>query len=319
MRRKERLARLRQLTEDEEILGNIDCVAFDQEELAELYDRGVETIYLCEGKFKIPKSKQGLDYILVGEPEVNGLRKPQKMEQEETAAFEDSLSIPSSTVETLVSIAETLKTFSETSTSIYTFYLQKQVNNIAFHGFEMSYQGTDIHSKHDAERKAARIFESIYDQAIDFFSTCSEASLAKPISREFNQLIGNPINQLKAVLKELDEFFRENEDILGKIEDIDLEHFEEKALEIAEEKLDFYRIDGISSYMYKITYDSWDHDPPGLFGKKDWNFDGSDAVSSLADDLQQRGKQYIEYVISGYENDIIKPIIDLIEELRKIL
>lgn len=62
MRRKERLAHLRQLTDDEEILRKIDCVAFDQEELAELYDRGVETIYLCEGKFKIPKSKQDLTY-----------------------------------------------------------------------------------------------------------------------------------------------------------------------------------------------------------------------------------------------------------------
>ena len=58
IRQKERLAHLRQLTDDEEILRHIDRVAFDQEELAELYDRGVETIYLCEGNFKIPKSKQ---------------------------------------------------------------------------------------------------------------------------------------------------------------------------------------------------------------------------------------------------------------------
>ena len=74
IRQKERLAHLRQLTDDEEILRNIDCVAFDQEELAELYDRGVETIYLCEGNFKIPKSKQELNYTLVGEPVVEGLK-----------------------------------------------------------------------------------------------------------------------------------------------------------------------------------------------------------------------------------------------------
>lgn len=74
MRRKERLAHLRQLTDDEEILRKIDCVAFDQEELAELYDRGVETIYLCEGKFKIPKSKQDLTYQMVAGAEVSGLK-----------------------------------------------------------------------------------------------------------------------------------------------------------------------------------------------------------------------------------------------------
>lgn len=75
MRRKERLAHLRQLTDDEEILRRIDCVAFDQEELAELYDRGVETIYLCEGKFKIPKSKVGLEYIVTCGANVDGLAK----------------------------------------------------------------------------------------------------------------------------------------------------------------------------------------------------------------------------------------------------
>lgn len=73
MRRKERQARLLQLTEDEEILRNINSVAFNQEELAELYDRGVETIYLCEGKFKIPKSKKGLTYQMVAGAEVSGL------------------------------------------------------------------------------------------------------------------------------------------------------------------------------------------------------------------------------------------------------
>lgn len=75
MRQKERLAHLRQLTDDEEILRNIDSVAFDQEELAELYDHGVETIYLCEGKFKIPKSKQDLTYHMVAGAEVSGLEK----------------------------------------------------------------------------------------------------------------------------------------------------------------------------------------------------------------------------------------------------
>lgn len=65
-RRNGRIARLKQLTDDEEVLQNVDAVAFDQEELAELYDNGVQKIYLCEGEFRIPKSKQHLDYVLIG-------------------------------------------------------------------------------------------------------------------------------------------------------------------------------------------------------------------------------------------------------------
>lgn len=75
IRQKERLAHLRQLTDDEEILRHIDRVAFDQEELAELYDRGVETIYLCEGNFKIPKSKQDLTYQMIAGAKAYGLKK----------------------------------------------------------------------------------------------------------------------------------------------------------------------------------------------------------------------------------------------------
>lgn len=71
--RKERLSHLKQLTDDEEILRNIDSVAFNQEELAELYDKGVQKIYLCEGDFHIPKSKQDLEYVLVADATVEGL------------------------------------------------------------------------------------------------------------------------------------------------------------------------------------------------------------------------------------------------------
>lgn len=74
-RRNERMAKLKQFTDDAEILANIDDVAFDQEELADLYDRGTKKIYLCEGEFFIPKSKQNLEYILIGEPAVEGLKK----------------------------------------------------------------------------------------------------------------------------------------------------------------------------------------------------------------------------------------------------
>lgn len=73
IKQKERLAHLKQLTDEKEILQNVQYVAFNQEELEELYDSGAEKIYLCEGNFKISKSKQELEYILIGEPIVEGL------------------------------------------------------------------------------------------------------------------------------------------------------------------------------------------------------------------------------------------------------
>lgn len=71
--RKERLSKLKQYTDDEEIIANVDSVAFNQEELADLYDKGIEKIYLCEGNFKIPKSKASLTYHIIGDIDVEGL------------------------------------------------------------------------------------------------------------------------------------------------------------------------------------------------------------------------------------------------------
>lgn len=68
-----RIAKLKMYTDDAAIIDNIDLVAFDQEELAELYDEGAEKIYLCEGEFNIPRSKNKLTYIEVGNPVVSGL------------------------------------------------------------------------------------------------------------------------------------------------------------------------------------------------------------------------------------------------------
>lgn len=72
-RRNERIAKLKQFTDDEEIISNIDSVAFNQEELADLYDKGLEKIYLCEGDFTIPKSKQKLSYVVINGAKCKGL------------------------------------------------------------------------------------------------------------------------------------------------------------------------------------------------------------------------------------------------------
>ena len=70
-RRQERLARLRAITDDDEFIQNIDQVAFDQEELADLLDEGITTIYLCGAKFLVPVSQKGVTYVGINMPAVH--------------------------------------------------------------------------------------------------------------------------------------------------------------------------------------------------------------------------------------------------------
>lgn len=63
----ERLSRLRAVTDEDEFLQNINRVAFDQEDLADLLDEKPSAVYLCreEGEdftFTIPYSCQGITY-----------------------------------------------------------------------------------------------------------------------------------------------------------------------------------------------------------------------------------------------------------------
>ena len=68
---KRRLDRLMAFTDNCAILDGIDRVAFDQAELNNLADSGVEEIYLCDGRFEIPLDKTGKTYV-----GVDGIAKP---------------------------------------------------------------------------------------------------------------------------------------------------------------------------------------------------------------------------------------------------
>ena len=68
--RNRKLSILKQFTFDPDILGNLDHVAFDQEDLVNLLDDCVRKIYLCNNSFTIPLRVHLKDYIGLGNVEV---------------------------------------------------------------------------------------------------------------------------------------------------------------------------------------------------------------------------------------------------------
>lgn len=65
-RREKRLEALRAITSDNEVLANVDKVAFDQEELADLLDKDESVIYLVNNEFSVPLEAENKKYIGVG-------------------------------------------------------------------------------------------------------------------------------------------------------------------------------------------------------------------------------------------------------------
>ena len=68
--RRKKLEKLREITSDDEILDNVDYVAFSQEELGDLLDEEAEVIYLCGESFRIPLSVKNVRYVGVNNPAV---------------------------------------------------------------------------------------------------------------------------------------------------------------------------------------------------------------------------------------------------------
>ena len=67
--RNRKLEALRQYTADDTVLKNVDCVAFDQEELGDILDSGENVIYLFNNTFSIPLSVKNKKYIGIGKAE----------------------------------------------------------------------------------------------------------------------------------------------------------------------------------------------------------------------------------------------------------
>ncbi len=69
--RRKKLEKLRDITGDDEILNNVDCVVFSQDELVDLLDEEAKVIYLCGENFRIPMSVKNVRYVGVNNPPVS--------------------------------------------------------------------------------------------------------------------------------------------------------------------------------------------------------------------------------------------------------
>lgn len=86
--------KLKQLTSDEEIISHAAETAFSQEELNQLLDTEVSTIYLCGNEFYIPIEKQGRRYIGIGEPPVIHIEAETMRELEERNISFENVTLP---------------------------------------------------------------------------------------------------------------------------------------------------------------------------------------------------------------------------------
>ena len=86
--------KLKQITSDEEIISHAAETAFSQDELNQLLDTEVSTVYLCGEEFYIPMEKQSRRYIGIGKQPVIHIKAETIRELEERNIFFENVNLP---------------------------------------------------------------------------------------------------------------------------------------------------------------------------------------------------------------------------------
>ena len=304
--RKERLSHLKQLTDDEKILHNIGSVAFNQEELAELYDKGVQKIYLCEGDFHIPKSKQELEYVLIADATVEGL-----MKKEEPKVVDSVLSPHAEDTffdelqEMITSIREAIY---DSDWQMYGV-IAPRVNYTS----NLDYSDFGIHSKSEARNRAESAVLDIYNEVESSFDMVSKAEHA------LHQKYDYFIHRLSHVLRQLDKStLDKNSSVIDCVfEKIDPLNIQDEFLACAEEGWRMCgRLKSESYYCGKIEYS--EHDDPtatGFFKKKSWWYNAGDARGCISEDVQKIEKNYRQCTVKYFKQSFLKPLVDLLSQI----
>jgi hypothetical protein len=284
--RNERIARLKKYTDDEEIIKNIDLVAFDQEEFADLLDDGAETIYLCDGNFSIPKSKQDLNYIEVGEPVVVGKKEIETLKEEEEEANND-LYRANLMDEMIIKISE---------------MPQFEMKNVPWGGV---YSHIDI-TKGFSSEKAAN------DYAIDKIHeavTIAGNSLSA-YSDSYEPFVEQYMEYFRMIYREYICVF------LGNADNFD-EGFISKNIASLKESIKSLLPKTIfHTYNYSDNVKIMDFGEGNLFSKRDYRAD-SDAISKIYKDRDKLLKEFESSVYKHVKNYLLKMAESLKSELNK--
>ena len=335
--RNQRIELLREITDDDEILAKVDHVAFSQEELADLLDAGMDPIYLCGKEFQIPLSKRDKTYIGIesklsfteerlAQYRACNIQFVNLVDDTETDKIEldhtdtDLSDLDEDMTEEDCAIRKMKDLLERYMSGEYIIwvghYLHSDISVTT-----MFYSRDDIHSKFTAVKMAEDRVRKVYQYAEGLFSKYEDDHVGTRAVERFIRHVKADVIEITNLLHNLDgDIRKKNSVIIQELEELlNLKNMENLATKIAEKELEdsYYRmLPYLYLYNKEIVYQEVEHDPPGLFGKKDYYFDASKPYFEMAEELDDHIEQYSRSISRCFKTDILKPILDLIQRIH---
>lgn len=327
--RNRKISLLKEITDDEEIIENIDSVAFSQEELADLLDEGKDTIYLCGEDFQIPTKRGNITYIGI-DTKLSVSKKIQEKYVKNNIRLINLLEedINVAPVEMVTEnyqrpriINNEIEANLEKIKKILEKYLDEEYRitvglgcSIYLHNSEMHYRKDDIHSKSKAVKLAEERLFKVYNLITDCFDKYADDNFSEKVQKKFFNSIKTDIIEIQNILENLDEEVKTKNSIILKhlYEMINLDNLKLEVQEIAEEVLDddSFQFPSFYEYTGDIYYEEVGLD--GLFGKKDYWFDASTPFMRMTEELNSKSDWYEELVSLRIKTRVVQPIVDTI-------
>ena len=358
-RRQERLKRLRQFTDEEAYIEHIDQVAFDQEELADLLDDGVETIYLCGEKFSVPVSQKGKTYIGINHPMVHISGKVPELFNELGLSFENcnvdnlpksdvkvkntdtqgtefekiesqnkenvhrsSSSFECNEIEQIVDSWKNKNWYSAGSLIFDTYY--GDMDNIA-ESIEKRF------SKSECERLAKDAVKKIYNEASGLFSTTSTNSLSRAALKEISSKLENDVSEIQHHIRMIKNSnkIQTQIDLLQDFLNLDSLKGELKSALDEELQTSYYSLYDFSYFLDLVEYESDDLEMESGFlrlfemASASYSFDAGNAYTEITDDVKKYAETY-EQEAKKIARELLyektgKRIKEVLSEIRVIL
>lgn len=349
VRRQERLKKLRTFTDEEEFIDHIDQMAFDQEELADLLDEGVETIYLCGAGFNIPASKKNKRYIGVNSPsahisgkipdvisdlfiefrncQVDNLPiiKYASQEEQETKSITEaqSNSDDSNEISNLDRNIRAIQAVMEAWEN-YTVYTWA---NFDSSGSDLSNSCDDHCSKSRCKELARKTVRKVYDEGAAFLSSYSSKSISKMALKSVCDYAEDSFENIKHYLRMVDGVPKVQEKSRLIENYLDLQSLKEEVQSALDDELNdsYYTLYKFDYFLDLVEYDDDDSEMEEgiwrLFEKAATSYTFSAFTPYL--EIKQDTDKYVEYFNKSASN-IVRAIfakrrnriLELLDEMK---
>ena len=307
--RNRKIERLRKITDDEEIVDKVDSVAFTQEELFGLLEKGLDTIYLCGKGFMIPEDVPNKTYIGIQAQVVITAKAEEVFKQNQVKLIDVEKvveAVPGGGAKALEVSAEVKAIFEKIEADLRAVAaIDYKIKIPQSFYFEIDRAVKKTQFTRDAAEGLAKVSE-VYSRCQDFlgkkrYSDHSGIRYTDYIENEFRRNISPVIRKFNEALGCLDkEVKTSNQDVLDRFEKMqDIRLMEEAVKQLAKRT--------IESPNYEMK-------PCHEYHKMFWE-DRTATFQELKNFIEDAANRYSKEITKGIREEIVGPLLEDMQQL----